>query len=467
MRIVHPEDRPMAMELWREAMKTGLFECEYRLRRHDGEYRWFVNRTVLSLDSGGRIVQALSTATDIHDLKLAEEGLRESESRVRHKLDSILTPEADLGDLELADIIDSKAIQAIMDSFYKLARLPMAIIDLKGRMLVGAGWQQTSTQFHRAHPETCAHCLESDLQLTTGLAAGESRLYKCKNNMWDMATPILIGGEHVGNLFTGQFFFDDEQVDYDFFRAQARQYGFNEEEYIAALDLVPRLSREFVDEGMRFLIRLPGLLSKLSYANVKLAKSLAERDSLMESLQATEERQREFYRRAILAATEGKLLISERVEIETLVGKSVASWNIREFADVATVRDAIADLAAQAGMPQARVYNFLGCVVEAAGNAVKHTGGGKASLHRRKGKLVFVVSDSGHGIGAMDLPDVALTRGYSTAGTLGMGYKVMIHFADKVYLATGPDGTTVANEMDIRAGNDQPDSRVPQWLSPV
>jgi hypothetical protein len=32
----------------------------------------------------------------------------------------------------------------------------------------------------------------------------------------------------------------------------------------------------------------------------------------------------------------------------------------------------------------------------------------------------------------MALPDIALTRGYSTAGTLGLGYKVMMRFADKV-----------------------------------
>ena len=97
----------------------------------------------------------------------------------------------------------------------------------------------------------------------------------------------------------------------------------------------------------------------------------------------------------------------------------------------------------EAGMPSERVRRLLGCVVEAAGNAVKHTGGGSASVHRTRGSLIVAVSDSGPGIGAMSLPDVAFTRGYSTAG-IGMGYKLMIRFADTVYLATGPAGTTVA-----------------------
>ena len=64
--------------------------------------------------------------------------------------------------------------------------------------------------------------------------------------------------------------------------------------------------------------------------------------------------------------------------------------------------------------------------------------------------LLFVVSDQGPGIPALTLPDVALRRGYSTAGTLGMGYKIMTSFGDRVYLATGPEGTTVAIEMRLQ-----------------
>jgi PAS domain S-box-containing protein len=220
----------------------------------------------------------------------AEEALRESEQRVRLKLDSILSPEGDIGNLDLADILDTPPIQSLMDSFYELVHIPMAIIDLKGKVLVGVGWQDICTQFHRVNPKTCKHCIESDTQLTQGVPPGESRLYKCKNNMWDIATPIIVGGEHVGNLFSGQFFFDDEPLDYGFFRSQAEKYGFNERDYIAALERVPRLSRESLNEGMAFFTKLAGILSRLSYSNIKLARSLTQRDALMGSLRRSEER---------------------------------------------------------------------------------------------------------------------------------------------------------------------------------
>ncbi len=111
---------------------------------------------------------------------------------------------------------------------------------------------------------------------------GEFKLYKCKNNMWDIVTPIMVDSQHVGYIFSGQFFFDDEPLDYELFRSQARKYGFNEEEYIAALEKVPRLSREAVETGMSFFMKFANMLSQLSYSNTMLAQSLAERDALVD-----------------------------------------------------------------------------------------------------------------------------------------------------------------------------------------
>ncbi len=88
----------------------------------------------------------------------------------------------------------------------------------------------------------------------------------------------------MGNLFMGQFFFADEPIDYDLFRSQARKYGFPEEEYIAALEAVPRHSEELVNMGKALFLRLIDMFSKLSYANIKLAHSVAERDRLTETL---------------------------------------------------------------------------------------------------------------------------------------------------------------------------------------
>ncbi|MDD4968295.1 MAG: PAS domain S-box protein [Paludibacter sp.] len=248
-----------------------------------------------------------SLVHDITDRRKAEEALIESEGRVRHKLESILFPEGSIADLELNDIIDAPSIQNLMDSLYELVPVPMAIIDTYGKVLVGTGWQDICTKFHRVHPESCLDCLESDQLLTQGIPDGEFRLYKCKNNMWDIATPIIIGGEHKGNLFMGQFFFDNEPIDRQQFRAQAQRYGYDLNDYMAALDRVPQLSVEKLDHAKSFFLNLSRSISQLSYSNIKLAKSITQQQIVEEALQKNKDNLR-----AILDATQESIFLFDK-----------------------------------------------------------------------------------------------------------------------------------------------------------
>jgi PAS domain S-box-containing protein len=239
-----------------------------------------------------------SIVHDVTDKTLIEEALRQSETSVRLKLQSILSPEGSITELDLSDIIDVPSIQKLMDNFYGLTQIPMAIIDVKGKVLVGTGWQDICTKFHRVHPDSCRNCIESDVYLTEGIPDGEFRIYKCKNNMWDIATPIIIGEEHKGNLFIGQFFLDNETIDYDMFREQALKYGFDEPDYIEALDNAPRLSQQKLGQAKAFFLNLSRSISQLSYSNIKLARAMTQQKLDEETLQKNKDNLR-----AILDAT--------------------------------------------------------------------------------------------------------------------------------------------------------------------
>jgi PAS domain S-box-containing protein len=184
-------------------------------------------------------------------------------------------PDGDIDSLELADIIDTDILQSMMEDFHRLTGMLGAVLDISGRVLVAVGWQDICTQFHRCHPETLRNCIESDVHLSSGVPDGEFKVYRCKNNMWDMVTPLVVDGRHLGNVFIGQFFYADEELDVESFRKQARRYGFDETEYLAALDRVPRFSREAVNSGIQFYAKLAGLISSLSFYSIQQSKALA------------------------------------------------------------------------------------------------------------------------------------------------------------------------------------------------
>ncbi len=87
--IVHPDDEPASVDRWQRALDAEeVFETEYRLRRHDGAYRWFIGRNVPLKDERGKVTGWFGTATDIHRLKEVEEDLGQSRERLRVTMES-------------------------------------------------------------------------------------------------------------------------------------------------------------------------------------------------------------------------------------------------------------------------------------------------------------------------------------------------------------------------------------------
>jgi PAS domain S-box-containing protein len=83
-RAFHPDDKKGMLVKWSAIRESGMpGELEARLRRYDGEYRWFLFRAEPLRDELGNIVKWYGSSTDIEDLKRTEVALRESEQRFR------------------------------------------------------------------------------------------------------------------------------------------------------------------------------------------------------------------------------------------------------------------------------------------------------------------------------------------------------------------------------------------------
>lgn len=82
--FIHPDDVDEHVREWLSATKTGeVYEHESRFRRADGEYRWHISRGVPMRNEAGQIVMWVGANTDIHEIKLVEMALMDSEIRYR------------------------------------------------------------------------------------------------------------------------------------------------------------------------------------------------------------------------------------------------------------------------------------------------------------------------------------------------------------------------------------------------
>src|SRR5260370_14558856 len=109
---MHPEDLQKVLDRWRPLRASGEpGEIEHRLRRHDGEYRWFLFRVEPLRDELGNIVRWYGTNTDIESLKRTEEKLRQDEGELRRITDAITHTLV----IQRQDGIQIYATQAVLD----------------------------------------------------------------------------------------------------------------------------------------------------------------------------------------------------------------------------------------------------------------------------------------------------------------------------------------------------------------
>ena len=120
--VMHPDDRERTYRAWMAAVADqAAYDLEYRLRRHDGVYRWFKTRGTPVRDGYGKIVRWFGTCTDIDDRKNAEEErnqLLAREQRARATAELLNR----IGPMLLAELNPDTLIQKVTDLATQLVR---------------------------------------------------------------------------------------------------------------------------------------------------------------------------------------------------------------------------------------------------------------------------------------------------------------------------------------------------------
>jgi diguanylate cyclase (GGDEF)-like protein/PAS domain S-box-containing protein len=188
----------------------------------------------------------------------------------------------------LSELLDMSLIQKLADSNFRVSGLPLSIIDAyDASVLVSAGWTDICKNFHRAYPASHKRCMESDSSINGSLVEGESIRYKCKNGLWHVAIPIVVADKHVGTMFLTQFYFKDEIPERDYFSRQAREFGYDQKTYLAALDTLPVFSVEKVDYILAYdkaLVRFIADLAEQALRIIETEKSLSKSEEKYRTL---------------------------------------------------------------------------------------------------------------------------------------------------------------------------------------
>lgn len=179
-------------------------------------------------------------------------------------------------DYKLEDIVDIPLLQELQEKLNAIYSFPSAIIDNEGKILTAVAWQDICTKFHRTNPESEKECIKSDKYILEHLhEANPAVSYTCPHGMTDNATPIIIEGRHLGNFFTGQFFI--EKPDIEFFKKQAAHFGFDEKEYLDAVEKVPVWTREKLAQYLDFI---KGFIEIIAGIGLKNLKEIEAREEL-------------------------------------------------------------------------------------------------------------------------------------------------------------------------------------------
>ncbi|MCW3059765.1 MAG: hybrid sensor histidine kinase/response regulator [Capsulimonas sp.] len=411
---VHPDDAQPTVDAWMKSVAARApFIFEHRLKRRDGVYRTFSIRAVPVLEPDGSIREWVGIHVDITERKAAEQDLR-----ARAEREALISKIA-RGVLWSADPAALRAnVLAVLGGYLHADRCFYVLYDIdRGAARVQRDWA------------------------LDGVPSLEGE--------WDLKAQ----GVNIQNVFhEGRTLVVDD---------------------IAVADAPAAMTSAFLSSGQRSFIAAP------FFYEGRLAAALAvmmadtprhwtpEETSLVEAAAVqvrgaveaarardreleAQRRQRDFLRDVLASVTEGRLILCQSDdELPPPLSPRSCVISLSMQGGLRELRHEVQAACSEMGMCEERCFDLVTAASEAGMNTVVHVGKGEGQVMTDEtARLVQVrLWDHGPGIALENLPKATLRKGYSSAGTLGHGMKMMLQTADRVYLRTSGNGTVVVIEQ--------------------
>ena len=157
---VHPDDLERVLGLYRKGIASGeAVETEIRFRRHDGEYRWFVQQFLPLRNDEGEIIRWCAIRVDIHERKIAQEQIAKENLVLREEIDKTSMFEEIVG--------SSPALRQVLARLDKVAKTDSTVLITgetgTGKELIARAIHKRSGRSERAFVSVNCAAIPRDL----------------------------------------------------------------------------------------------------------------------------------------------------------------------------------------------------------------------------------------------------------------------------------------------------------------
>jgi signal transduction histidine kinase len=209
---------------------------------------------------------------------------------------------------DLKEILDLENFRNVLDNFYKITKIPYGLLDSKGNIILGIGWQDICLNFHRKNKFSELECKKSNFDAFEKCSRNNYYIHTCRNGIIDSFIPISIKGEKIAYLILGHFLF--EEADVNSFINRAKKYNYNMESYINSLKKVPIINKEDFNKCMEYYISIANMISSYGEKFIdernaeqlliekkinELSKEVEEKEKLIEEVIANDVFKTEFF----------------------------------------------------------------------------------------------------------------------------------------------------------------------------